>query len=1072
MKPCRIPFWAVAAVALVVWHCSTAAAQRRIVVRPPLGPRAADPAILDGEGLDGVFLPPDRIAKRKLDQAREMLQGSPPDYSDSVGYLGALLEGSEDFFFRPDPSQPVYRSLKAEAGRLIAEMPREGQQVYELRFGATARRMLEEAAAAGDIAKISDVSRRFFYTEAGWEATVLVARHHLDHGSPLAGALSLQRLSATPAAAKRLEPMLSLSLAACWARGGMPERAKEVLAQLKKKYPDAQIRRGEGLVRVFSGDGQELAGLVDKGPQQKGRPPQAQQWTMFRGDPGRNAASAGGGPLLSARWQQRVVDDESIRVKIRQSRQSYLDQDVVALPSAHPLAIGDFVVMRRPDSLCGVEFTTGKLKWVYEDGSFKKSPGAYRSDGGLVPAAIRQRTWEDATYGTMSSDGECVYLVDNLYGGGGSPMPKVIMPNGRGRLDLGPKTSNCLVARELARQGALRWYVGTDARGDEGRGAKIGGCLFSWPAAPAAGSSLCLSRNARPGDPPGGAFGAGRPPGMVAAVGGCGSGNARAFAAHRRHDPSFADGVLVCPTSAGAVVAVDLASRSLLWGYQYPKDAQGMDHFNAMPMGRGIDYGVEPRSSERWADATATVVDGRVLLTPIEADSLLCLDLLDGRVHWKQERDNNLYVACVDQGKVIVVGHKRVSAFKLADGTPAWDAIELPPGSTPSGRGYHSGTHYYLPLSTAEVAKLDLATGRIESRAKSRHGEVPGNLICFRGEVISQGVDNLETFYQLESLKEQVAETLKKNPDDPKALAQLGQIKLDEGKLQEAIHLFRRAYELDHTDTSRDLLVDSLLEGLRFDFDGSRQSAEDLESLIDQKQQRTKYLRYMAMGLQRSGETLAAFQTYLKLLDQEPVRAELDEANESLLVRRDRWIQGQLGQLRSAAKPEDQRQIDAVVQARLAAALTVPEGKPQIAALRSFLSLFGSHPGADEAREQLARRLSGHDTLLEREQLLRRLEASPVEQTARRATVRLGVLFEEAGRPEFAAICYRKLLDRWKDEECLDGKTGRQHRGPVGSQEPRAEAARGKKDLAGQREGRPERVAPGWKVPAAAPGRH
>ena len=33
--------------------------------------------------------------------------------------------------------------------------------------------------------------------------------------------------------------------------------------------------------------------------------------------------------------------------------------------------------------------------------------------------------------------------------------------------------------------------------------------------------------------------------------------------------PSYSDGVLICPTGAGCVVAVDLATRSLLWGYIY-----------------------------------------------------------------------------------------------------------------------------------------------------------------------------------------------------------------------------------------------------------------------------------------------------------------------------------------------------------------------------------------------------------------------------------------------------------------------------------------------------------------------
>ena len=40
----------------------------------------------------------------------------------------------------------------------------------------------------------------------------------------------------------------------------------------------------------------------------------------------------------------------------------------------------------------------------------------------------------------------------------------------------------------------------------------------------------------------------------------------------RRHmgvSPSYADGILVCPTSTGALVGVDLANHSLLWAHCY-----------------------------------------------------------------------------------------------------------------------------------------------------------------------------------------------------------------------------------------------------------------------------------------------------------------------------------------------------------------------------------------------------------------------------------------------------------------------------------------------------------------------
>ena len=82
--------------------------------------------------VDGVFLPPDRNAKRRLDSAKEMIEQK--RYGEAVRYLGSLLEAAEDFFFKPDPSQNVFRSLKSEAGRLIGEMPKEGRESYELQF--------------------------------------------------------------------------------------------------------------------------------------------------------------------------------------------------------------------------------------------------------------------------------------------------------------------------------------------------------------------------------------------------------------------------------------------------------------------------------------------------------------------------------------------------------------------------------------------------------------------------------------------------------------------------------------------------------------------------------------------------------------------------------------------------------------------------------------------------------------------------------------------------------------------------------------------------------------------------
>ncbi len=170
--------------------------------------------------------------------------------------------------------------------------------------------------------------------------------------------------------------------------------------------------------------------------------------------------------------------------------------------------------------------------------------------------------------------------------------------------------------------------------------------------------------------------------------------------------PSYADGVLVCPTTTGAIVGVELATRSLLWGYRYGHSRSGNRMNMGMPM---VLSGPGP---PRWIDGSVSIADGRVLATPAESDLLYCLSLTDGGLLWKCPRNGDLYVACVDRDKVVLVGRRAVRALRMADGTPAWKrAIELPESSTPSGRGFRAGERYFLPLSSAEIVGIDLEQG-------------------------------------------------------------------------------------------------------------------------------------------------------------------------------------------------------------------------------------------------------------------------------------------------------------------------------------------------------------------------
>jgi hypothetical protein len=161
-----------------------------------------------GADVDGVFLPMQRSSSRKLRQAEALIEEH--RYTEALLLLDTILASPEDWFFQRGKEDMTYRSLKREAERQIGQLPEKGLEIYQLQFGSTARRILQEAVSSGSMRGIANVAERYFHTKAGYEATVLMGYSHLDHGRSLAAALCFERLIAYPEAALRFEPTLPL----------------------------------------------------------------------------------------------------------------------------------------------------------------------------------------------------------------------------------------------------------------------------------------------------------------------------------------------------------------------------------------------------------------------------------------------------------------------------------------------------------------------------------------------------------------------------------------------------------------------------------------------------------------------------------------------------------------------------------------------------------------------------------------------------------------------------------------------------------------------------------------------
>ncbi|MEX0866294.1 MAG: PQQ-binding-like beta-propeller repeat protein, partial [Pirellulales bacterium] len=987
---------------------------------------------------NSVFLPAERSERLRLETAAELLKQE--RYSDAVVDLAYILsEAKEDYFFRPEGKGQTFRSLKSEARRMIGDAPVAARESFELQYGTKARRMLDEATEAGDVNNVAEVARRYFHTEAGYQAMVLLGRHHLDHGRTLAAALCFQHVYDTSAATD-FEPALSLMLATCWARCDQPAAAREVLVKLHDQIGAGTVKIAGEEVSLFKNKEQALQWLADAA----GEPTELLagttiDWIMFRGDPSRTAPSNGGRPLLTRpRWTQRVTYDPEIETMLAERQQQLLSNGMDALPSLHPLAVHNVVLMRTPESLAAFDFTTGKMIWhVGSEDDFEQDPSIQqRSRENHKQEKLFKRMYTDATYGTLASDGELVFVVES------SSDSISVDRFGRRHLTTAGGQST-LAAYDIWRsEGKRKWAVG----GPNGSVPELERAIFLGPPLPLQGELYAIAEIDS---------------GIQLVVLEASTGELLwrqqlavvqrlpQFDEFRRSGgatPSFAEGVLVCPTSAGAVVAVDLTTRALLWGYQYNDIADprmrivpGFGQIRRDPSGQ--------TKTGSWADSSISISGGKVVITPTESDEIHCLNLSDGKKLWSKQRDENLYVACIHGNRAVVVGRTSISAQQLDEsGKVAWGPIQLPDGGAVSGRGFYADDHYFLPIMGAnggEVIKIALANGKIVERARSHDGAPPGNLICYRGEIISQGIDKLKTFYQLDTLESRVASSLDNDQQDPWALARKGEILIERGKYGTAIPLFRASYKryeeqlaqgeagndrLLATEAragmleARDMLVKSVMAGLRDDFAASRESAAEIENLLTDPVERMEYRKIMAEGLEKAGETAKALEMYLRLADEAGPIDGLERLDVTHSVRLDRWIRTRLAGMRDQLDSEQRDEFDRQVSERMEQILET--GSPD--EVRRFLNFFGANVTTAPLKLRLASMLRGRDTLLERDYLLRDVLAGDDVQWQNEALARIALLMVEAGREDMAVHYFRRIEAELADAQILDGQTGRE----------------------------------------------
>ncbi len=685
-------------------------------------------------------------------------------------------------------------------------------------------------------------------------------------------------------------------------------------------------------------------------------------WLTLHGDASRNAKSAGGRPHLRPRWEARVVNDPSVESYVSGRSGDFLQRGVAAIPAARPIAVGDVVIMRTPENIVAVDWRTGKRIWeTREDavldsdlGEPDPTPGADREQLATQGKSLDERIWDDALMNSLSSDGKRVFVVRGLTvapddeAASGFQAAQLFARNGIENV----AATNQLAAYDIATQGKLVWEL------DGGRNTgKLAGAFFV--GAPLAiDNTLYVMVEIRSAlylvalDPA-----TGQVEWQQQLLG---LEQGIALDPTRRQvsaTPSYAGGILVCPTAASAVVGIDVVKREFAWVYRYPAEAQSaaeMRNWQLQQMHAQL-----VRANNKWLDSSAVVAEGHVLLTPPDSSEIHCLDLRSGKLIWKRRQSDSLFIGCVADGNVLLVGGQSVEALRLSDGGSAWDkeTLPLPSGVLPSGQGYLSDGHYYLPLTSGQIAAIDIADGRLVTFSPSGTDVALGNLICYRGSVISQSALVLDKFEQLDALRRRTDAALARNPDDATAIRELAELKSADNKKPEAVQLLKRAYELAPDDlVTQEMLVELLLQELSADYASFHEDVPLAAKLIHSRDQRVELLRIDAAGLDALGQRLAAFDAYLRLADftsEEPAYLRIDD---QYTVRSDRWISGRLAALWAGASADERKAIEKELAARRPAL-----DNPRTAAeMHHYLAHLGGLPGANEVRLALARYLVEH----------------------------------------------------------------------------------------------------------------
>lgn len=472
-------------------------------------------------------------------------------------------------------------------------------------------------------------------------------------------------------------------------------------------------------------------------------------WFLTRGTTTQNSETRADLPLLELLWAVPALSQPLFSSQTNMLRNMVLRAKETYIPAVQPLLVRNHLLMRGLGEITAVDMETGKRVWSAAEPEYRlpfsiQSPfrlslrqlGSFPQYHRFV---LRIFFWHDRIANQMSSDGSRIFTVEGLdvfpanynqWGGG----RRNVQIGNKNLEDPRMQPGNTLAARDV-KTGKVLWMVGKfpyaqkvfdqfereiqtekvekekkEKEKNEKKGSDdsnqddqdhssqsdspfseeelfFGETWFLGAPLPVKGKLYVIGENA----------GVLRLLILDAATGGLIAQQPllqppTSFEVDwlRRYyglTPSASDGLILCPTGLGMVVALDADTATPTWCFSYstPTEEDPNDR-NRFQNNRYFHYGTSGSNEEiermfsktGWQVPGVMIDDGRVLIAPPDVPSLYCLDLPTGKLLWRQDdfkREHALYVACIRNGTAYVVTPKSMVALSMDNGEPVWEFV-------------------------------------------------------------------------------------------------------------------------------------------------------------------------------------------------------------------------------------------------------------------------------------------------------------------------------------------------------------------------------------------------------------